>query len=33
MEQLNAGFLESDVVDYLKFEPNIFTCPWTERVN
>ena len=42
MEQLNAGFLESDVVDYLTFEPIIicnyrviifFRCPWTERVD
>ena len=33
MEQLNAGFHESDVVDYLNFDQNIFTCPWSERVN
>ena len=42
MEQLNAGFLESDVFDYLNFEPIIvcdyrviifFRCPWTERVD
>ena len=42
MEQLNAGFLESDVFDYLNFEPIIvcnyrviifFRCPWTKRVD
>jgi len=41
MEQLNAGFLESDEYFYLNFEPIIisnyriiifFRCPWTEKV-
>ena len=41
MEQLNAGFLESDEYFYLNFEPLIvrdyriiifFRCPWTEKV-
>jgi len=42
MEELDAGFLESDAVDYLNFDPIIvrdyrviifFRCPWTERVD
>ena len=42
MEQLNAGFLESDELNYLNFEPIIvcnyrviilFRCPWTEKVD
>jgi glycosyltransferase involved in cell wall biosynthesis len=42
MEQLNAGFLESDELYYLNFEPIIvynyrviilFRCPWTEKVD
>ena len=42
MEQLNAGFLESDEFYYLNFEPIIvtnyrviilFRCPWTENVD
>ena len=42
MEELDAGFLESDVVDYLNLDPVIvrdyriiifFRCPWTENVN
>ena len=42
MEQLNAGFLESDEIFYLDFEPDIvcnfrvkifFRCPWTENVD
>ena len=42
MEQLNAGFIASDEIYYLSFEPNIvynyriiifFRCPWTENVD
>ena len=42
MEQLNAGFLESDEIFYLDLEPIIvcnyrviifFRCPWTENVD
>ena len=42
MEELDAGFLESDAVDYLNFDPIIvrdyrviifFRCPWTENVD
>ena len=42
MEELDAGFLESDVVDYLNLDPIIvqdyrviifFRCPWTEKVD
>ena len=42
MEQLNAGFLESNEIFYLDFEPIIvcnyrviifFRCPWTENVD
>ena len=42
MEELDAGFLESDVVDYLNFDPIIvrdyrviifFRCPWTKKVD
>ena len=41
MEQLNAGFLESDEFYYLNFEPIIvinyrilifYRCPWTTKV-
>ena len=41
MEQLNAGFLESDECFYLNFEPIkicdyrviiFFRCPWTEKI-
>ena len=40
MEQLNAGFLESDEYFYLKIDPLIvtnyriiifFRCPWTKK--
>ena len=42
IEQLNSGFLESDVYDYRTFDPNItrnyrviifYRCPWNQRVN
>ena len=42
MEELDAGFLESDVVDYLNLDPIFvsdyrviifFRCPWTENVD
>ena len=42
MEQLNAGFLESDSYFYLNFDPSIvrnyrviifFRCPWTKKVD
>ena len=42
MEELKAGFIESDVVDYLNIDPIIvrdyrviifFRCPWKENVD
>ena len=42
MEQLNSVFFESDIYDYITFEPNItdncgvvifYRCPWNYRVN
>jgi hypothetical protein len=42
MEELDAGLLESGVIDYLNLDPIIvrdyriiifFRCPWTENVD